>query len=315
MKKSKRMAFAPGTRQNLLTQFYSFYAFCEFFCLPWLSVDSNVLSLYAQFLARTFKSPEAIKNYVKGVKTLYLLLELPTKMFEELDLKLTLKGISRAKKHVPKRAEPMTPMILLEIYSILDMTNEFHVVCWALFLVAFFSMSRKSNLVFTPGKQSANHMILRKDISYDDQILTLKFRSSKTIQFGKRIHTVPLVAIPGSPLCPLTAYENMCAMVKVSENSPAFSVSHRKGFSPITYSNFQAFFRYTLSLLGYPSHKFSSHSFRRGGATWAFKNSVPGELIKDHGGWASEAYLLYLDLSFENKLEVSKSMIFPLLNC
>ena len=312
--KSKRMAFAPGTRQNYLTQIFSFYAFCRFFCMPWLSVDGSILALYAQFLSRTFRSPESVRNYIHSVKKLYLILELPTKIFDDLDLKLTLRGISRLKKHVPKRAEPITPSILLEIHSLLDMSDQFHVVCWALFVIAFFSMSRKSNLVFTPGKYSTNHMILRKHITVLEDCLILKFYSSKTIQFGKKVHTVPLVAIPGSPLCPLNSYISMCNVVKIPDSAPAFCISHKQGFAPLTYSNFQGFLRTVLSLLGYSSSKFSSHSFRRGGATWAFKNYVPGELIKDHGGWASDAYLLYLDLSFDNKLNVSKSMTSSLVN-
>lgn len=312
LKRSKRRAFAPGTRQNLKTQIYSFYAFCLFFNKPWLSVDSETLSLYAQFLARSFKSPESIKNYIKGIKTFYLMVDLPKTAFEDLELKLTLRGISRLKRHVPTRAEPVTPQILLEIHSLLDLTLQLHSVFWALFLVAFFSMSRKSNLVFTPSKYSPNHMILRKDVTVFKDHLVLTFRSSKTNQFGKRVHTVPLVAIPGSPLCPVTAFTNMCSKVDIPINSPAFSLLKNKTSVPVTYSKFQGFFRLVLSLLGYQATKFSSHSFRRGGATWAFTNSVPGELIKDHGGWASEAYLLYLDMSFDNKLLVSKTMSVPL---
>jgi len=306
---SKRSAFAPGTRQNLNTQINSFLAFCYFFNKPWLSADSLTLSLYAQFLARSFKSPDSIKNYIKGVKTLYILLDKPTKIFDELGLKMTLKGIARLKKHVPKRAEPVTPKILLEIHSLLDMSIHLHAVFWSLFLIAFFSMSRKSNLVFTPGKYSPNHIISRGDIKISKSRLILTFRSSKTLQFGKKLHMVPLVAVPGSPLCPVSAYKNMCSLVNIPADKPAFSMLNSKTTSvPITYSKFQGFFRSVLSILGYQAGKFSSHSFRRGGATWAFKNKVPGELIKDHGGWASEAYLLYLDLSFEHKLLVSETM-------
>ena len=42
-----------------------------------------------------------------------------------------------------------------------------------------------------------------------------------------------------------------------------------------------------------PNH-YSSHSFRRGGATWAFKCGVSAELIQLQGDWKSDAYKLYL---------------------
>ena len=41
--------------------------------------------------------------------------------------------------------------------------------------------------------------------------------------------------------------------------------------------------------------KYSWHSFRRGGATLASQMNVDPALIKAHGRWNSEAYLLYVD--------------------
>ena len=39
----------------------------------------------------------------------------------------------------------------------------------------------------------------------------------------------------------------------------------------------------------------SSHSFRRGGATWALSCGVPGGIVKLLGDWKSAEYLVYLD--------------------
>ena len=49
-----------------------------------------------------------------------------------------------------------------------------------------------------------------------------------------------------------------------------------------------------------PSH-FSPHSFRRGGATFAFDCHIPSEIIKLQGDWQSDAYLVYLELSQQQK--------------
>lgn len=43
--------------------------------------------------------------------------------------------------------------------------------------------------------------------------------------------------------------------------------------------------------------KHSRHSFKRGGATLAFQHHIDPAVIKKHGRWKSEAYLLYVDLS------------------
>ena len=54
--------------------------------------------------------------------------------------------------------------------------------------------------------------------------------------------------------------------------------------------------------------EFSSHSFRRGGATFAFQTGVSPELIQLHGDWASDSYKQYLHMSFATKLSVSQTM-------
>ncbi len=43
-------------------------------------------------------------------------------------------------------------------------------------------------------------------------------------------------------------------------------------------------------LVGQDPVIFSSHSFRRGGVTWTFISEVPGEQVKVHGDWTSDAY-------------------------
>jgi len=45
------------------------------------------------------------------------------------------------------------------------------------------------------------------------------------------------------------------------------------------------------------STSYSPHSFRRGGATFAFEAKVPSELIKAQGDWCSDCYLIYLEMT------------------
>ena len=44
-----------------------------------------------------------------------------------------------------------------------------------------------------------------------------------------------------------------------------------------------------------PVKDVSSHSFRRGGATWALTCQIPGEIVKYMGDWKSSVNLSYLD--------------------
>ena len=288
-------------------------SFCVFYKLDCFSQDPIVLCLYVQLLSRSFISQGTIDNYLSGAKTLYRLSGIPVDVFDSIELKLTRKGLSRRNPHMPTRAAPVTPQILLDLHNILDLSNPNQTVFWALFIIAFFTMSRKSNLVQTVSDKCPK-MILRQDVLQNKDGLLLNFKWSKTNQFGKRTHLVPLKSIPGSPLCPVTAYKNMLNLVPASNDSPLFVLKGKKKNTvvPVSYYQFQTFFRSLLPLINLDPKLYSTHSFRRGGATWAFKNNVPGELIQNHGDWASSAYLLYLDMGLDKKLEVSQAMSAPL---
>lgn len=306
-RKSKKAAFADGTNKNLNMQWRTFLSFCYFFELDPIPVSVETLCLYAQCLSEAFKAVSSVKNYVSGVKMLHTLTNSSIHAFQSMDLRLTLRGLARLKPHMPKQAMPMTPQILLAIHHLLDMQQPMHVAYWALFLLAFFTFARKSNLVAeSVGSKSR---LLREHIVIGSKGLLISFKWTKTIQFGQRCLIVPVVQIPGSKLCPVSAYKTMCSLIPASRSSSAFVYPVGGKLKAITYGNLQNFLRRCIQQLGMQPALFSSHSFRRGGATWAFYSQVPGELIKVHGDWASDAYLKYLDFSLSQRLQVAQGMI------
>ena len=60
-----------------------------------------------------------------------------------------------------------------------------------------------------------------------------------------------------------------------------------------------------LHELGSRPLNYSGHSFRRGGATFAFHGGAPVELISLQGDWSSETVLLYIAQSLESRLSVA----------
>ena len=110
----------------------------------------------------------------------------------------------------------------------------------------------------------------------------------------------------GHPLCPAHAYERHILEFPVTQPSPAF-LHYRKGHAaPITHSAFTDKLRKVLSHAGFPANKFSGHSFRRGGASYAFRCGDPVELISLQGDWSSDAVLLYIAQPLERRLSVAK---------
>ena len=131
----------------------------------------------------------------------------------------------------------------------------------------------------------------------------LQIRATKTIEFKQRILLIPLPSIPDSPLCPVSALINHFHLNCLASSNFLFSVksSHSSPMRPITYRNFVSFLSKVITTFDLDSQSFSSHSFSRGGASFAFECNVPAELIKFQGDWRSDAYLVYLEMSSSQK--------------
>ena len=76
----------------------------------------------------------------------------------------------------------------------------------------------------------------------------------------------------------------------------------------MTYRMFQERIKKAMTDIGLEPHGYSSHSFRRGGATYAFHSGVHPNLIKKLGDWHSDAYLEYIDFPVEDRLKAGKQI-------
>ena len=76
----------------------------------------------------------------------------------------------------------------------------------------------------------------------------------------------------------------MIALVPARRSCPVFLLLGPSGIMPLTKRSFVSQFRACLSPMGIShANRFRGHSFRRGGASWAFSCGVPGELIQLYG--------------------------------
>ena len=172
--------------------------------------------------------------------------------YEAPELKLTLRGLDRIVKHAPSRAPLVTPALLRDLIKIAHPTSPKDLVFFCAFLFAFSLFSRVSNL----APESAT--------VYEEIFAGGKFWLSKNVFAFARANS-------GACLC----------------HGLSLGFIHRHYQITIRFS-FQASSLASIGLSN--SIQFRGHSFRRGGATWAFKNGVPGEMIQVYSGRASDAY-------------------------
>ena len=209
------------------------------------------------------------------------------------------------------RKKAITPHMLHRMAFFFDLRIPLHAAMWALFLVAFFSFLRNSNLVVKNMRSVSSVKVLRcSHLILNENTAFLRILATKTIQFAQRSLTIPLPVIPGSILCPVAALHTHLKLNQVPASAPLFSVraSDSESVQAITYPQFSRFLARSLQAIGADPSEFSPHSFRRGRATFAFDCGLPAELIKLQGDWCSDAYLVYLETTDHQKRTAVNAM-------
>ena len=220
-------------------------------------------------------------------------------------VKLIVHGLRRILGDAQDQKLPITPEILLRIRSKL-MANRYSGI-WAAMLIGLYSFFRKSNLVPKSAKDyDPSKTLSREDIFVRLWGLVICVQWSKTIQFKQRKLLIPVVRLLSNhPLCPVHAYERHLRSFPAPPSLPAFLHFRADHASPITHSVFTAKLRQFLSYAGLKAFNCSGHSFRRGGATFAFHCGAPIELISLQGDWSSDAVLLYIAQPLTHCLSVA----------
>ena len=276
-------------------------------------VDQIVLCRYAAHLAKRLSAP-SVRKYLNIVRILHLEEGFKNPLQENWFLDTILKGIDREKGVGVKRKLPITPHLLLSIKQGLNLSSPLDSVFWAACLTAFYGFLRKANL-FPPNDKSfsPSKHLARSDFTFHPWGVMLHIRWSKTIQCGERILEAPLPRLPAHPLCPVAAIVQAFVLTRGAQvNGPAFVLKVTSGFSSFPPTKFVSMLRSQLTRLGYNPGLYSGHSFRRGAASWALKNGLPGETIKILGDWKSDAYLAYLVLDHQAKLDSMIKFSLPL---
>jgi integrase len=155
-------------------------------------------------------------------------------------------------------------------------------------------------------KFDGSKQLCRRDIDINNSFIIVSFKWTKTIQVGNRVLRLPLTAISNSKFCPVQAYTGMCELNPFCADSPAFAALHKKDVVHITYRQEQLKLKSLIAQVGLNPKLFSSHSFRRGGASLAARSGVAPHLIQLLADWESEAYKQYVVHSLTEKYKVAR---------
>ena len=305
---AQRLAFAEGTLNNLRSQCKAFILFCLAYDIPPFPASLDTILCYATFLSRSL-TPASTRNYIGGVKLIHVLARWEFPHTQHIEFRLLSKGLAKQNPHIQVHKLPITPSILMDMFRVMNMSSSLHITLWCSFVLVFSLFFRKDSLVpkSAAAFRSDKHLC-RRDIILDSHQVLVYVKSSKTLQCRDRYLLIPLVEVPGSPLCPVSAVRTMFTTIPANPVGPAFVVPGPQGLQTLTHYTFTKHLRSLLHQAGHNPSRYSGHSFRRGGASFALASGVPGELIKTHGDWRSQAYLRYLDSSVQQRELVSRMM-------
>ena len=92
--------------------------------------------------------------------------------------------------------------------------------------------------------------LTRGDVAMTTHGLLVTFKCTKIIQFGERLLHIRLLGIPGSPLCPVSAYRRMIELVPALRYCPVFLLPGPSGIMPLTQRSFVSQLRTCLFHIG-----------------------------------------------------------------
>lgn len=302
----RKQAFRPGTHLNHRVQIRTFIAFCKFYQLQDINPQPDTICVYIEFLARQFVSVKSIKNYLHGVAYLHKELGHPCPALGTFSVQIALRALSRSLPQVERQRSPITPEMLCMLCELARRQRSYTgAVITCAILLAFFGLLRCSSLA-PPTAAAFNRRtcLCRGDVVFEEPGLRVFIRSSKTRVDPSHFHILPIAGLGSHQLCPRSATAAMVQAKPAGQNTPLLQA---KDGSPITAGWLRAQLRELLQQAGYSAERFTFHSLRRGGATFAHRLGLGLQAIKQQGDWRSDAVKRYVDAHFRDT-ELTKEM-------
>jgi hypothetical protein len=295
-------ALSVSTRTSYASHLRRYLQFCNDYGLTAVPASYSIICRFAAYLGRSL-SFTSVRQYLNIIRWIHLEAVLPNPLASNHQVDTLLAGMRRVKGSGSFKL-PLSPAHIQGIRGCLRLSSIKDAQFFAVITTCFFGLLRIGNVLPSPPLGSTNVLRVR-DLRVCDKGMYLQVRSSKTIQFRERVHTVVLPYFPNHPLCPVTALKNFLSLTgRRRPDESLFDVA----LAPLSASAFRSRLARVLALLNLSSADYSTHSLRRGGATWLCTAGVPLHVIKVLGDWHSDCVFRYLRPACEDRLQMLSSL-------
>ena len=292
--KTQGFKYTKQSAANVLSGIRQWLFFTLYFMVPILPATVDPLVCFLELMSRT-SGYQHLKHLLHSVKFLHQALDLPFPE-ESFQLDMSMQGLKRKLARVPFQVLPITPKVLRDIFKHLDLKKKSDLALWCAFLLSFYALLRKKNVVPVSGHHDPSKVISRRHIKVcpEENVIYLYVGFSKTNQFGSRDLVIPIPGNSDPILDPVRHFVALFSSVNAAEESPAFQFGPS---SYVTYDSFTSRLKTLLTRAGYPASAYSGHSFRRGGASFLHACGGTALMVQATGDWSSSCFTRYLFLS------------------
>ena len=295
---SQGLRFASSTKNNILSNIRQWLYFTNFFGLDIMPALPDSLCMFLELMSNTSTYGHC-KNVLSSIKYIHAAIghDFPSDNF---GLEATLQGIKRRLKGTPQFVLPIDPVILRRMFSFININKIQDLSLWCSYLVAFYCLFRKANVVPKDSNFDPECVLKRSDIVIDEESrnVLIYVNFSKTNQYQKSFHVIPIPANEDPALDLFRHVKRLFSSVIVPESSSAFMYTKS---SFITYRLFTTRLKGLLAKAGLDPALYLGHSFRRGGASHLYGIGGSTLMVQVLGDWRSQIFTRYLYLSLEDR--------------
>ena len=313
-------AFAIRTKKNLCSMWKAYAKFCAMYRLSEMPATGEALCLFATwlFVAARVHTAQSVRNYLSAVRTCHRAngLDCPTPS-SFTPLNLTIRGLERRFSNPIRRMAPITPNILVDLVQyprdLFGTEWRIFTVIRSLYIHLFFSMLRLDNMVpqSTGSFDCVVHLVWGRVVQLGQGVV-LRAIHTKQIQNRQRTLEIPLVAKPGSQVCPVAAFHTLLQIpgYPQGESDPVYNIPGKDGgWVPLSRYQVVSVLAAQIKKLGLDPTLYRPHAFRRGGIQLAVRLVSNFELVRIHSDHASDAIEAYTNLPPEHRYEVTAQMM------
>lgn len=263
--------------------------------------------LYIAYLSRRL-SFSSIRNYLSALSIHLQLRGYGGVQYDNILIKHCLQGVRADTAFEPCRAKPLLPGSLVKLIECMPDKKQYNVIK-AVMLLGFRTLLRIGHMVNT------DLALKRRDFVFHTWGVMVYVHRSKNHRFRTVPHRIPITTVQNYKMCAVYWIRRHFCEYPASQSSNAFLVKSGGTYSRLDYYTFSHRFKVACAKAGLDPTQYSSHSLRRGGATFLAMCGWPLGSIKSLGEWRSNVVEQYIDLPMSRKKSMDRLVAQALGGC